>query len=216
MARAWSPRPLTPGVVTIWYRAPEILLGAKNYASPVDIWSAGLVLGELLLSSPCLPGDTNLEQLAWIVKLLGSPTADDLAALSAIGCPELVRWRREGLTSGRADNIERKFGSCATAETLTMLRGLLRWDPRARWTAAEALGSGSNRFAEMAEKWWRESPRAVDKGLLPTYPEVRNRTQRSEQSHGSHNEDRGTDEGYVFDFGESRSAGRSLKRAREP
>ena len=216
MARAWSPRPLTPGVVTIWYRAPEILLGAKNYASPIDIWSAGLVLGELLLSSPCLPGETNLDQLGCIVKLLGSPTADDLVALSAIGCPELVRWRREGLPSGRADNIERKFGSFATAETLTMLRGLLRWDPRARWTAAEALGSGSNRCAEMAEKWWRESPRAVDKGLLPTYPEVRNRTQRSRQSQSSQNEERVMDEGYVFDFGESTSAGRPLKRAREP
>jgi len=174
MARAYSPRPLTPGVVTIWYRAPELLLGTKYYSPAFDLWSAGLVLAELLQSSPCLQGDTPVEQLSLIIKLLGSPTPDDLAAPSAMGCPELIRWRRESLASGRADNLERKFLADTSPETVNFLQGLLRWDPHSRWAAAGALGIGKSRYAGMAAEWWKESPRAVVTELLPTFPEVRN------------------------------------------
>ncbi|KAL8918880.1 MAG: hypothetical protein Q9172_005238 [Xanthocarpia lactea] len=174
MARAYSVRPLTPGVVTIWYRSPELLLGTKNYTSAVDIWSAGLVLAELLQSEPCLTGETPVDQLALIVKLLGSPSPEDMAALSAMGCPDLIRWRRESLASGRADNIERRFLTNSTEETVNVLRGLLTWNPQARWTATEALGRGKSSFAVSGERWWKESPRATDKELLPTYPEIRN------------------------------------------
>ena len=214
MAREYSPRPLTPGVVTIWYRAPELLLGAKNYSPSVDVWSAGLVLGELLLSSPCLQGETPLEQLLYTVKLIGSPTAEDLATLTAMGCPDLIRWHREGLTSGRADNLERKFLNFATTETVTMLRGLLKWEPSARWTASEALGSGRNRFADLASRWWQESPRAIARGLLPTYPEVRNKAKGARMLQ-SQTEGYEEDNGYVFHFGDDGELGRPSKRARD-
>ena len=174
MARVYSPRPLTPGTVTIWYRAPELLLGTRRYTPAVDLWSAGLVLAELLLSTPCLTGETPIEQLSLIVKLIGSPTADDLGTLSAMGCPDLIRWRRESLASGRADNLERKFLASSSTETITILKGLLKWNPHTRWTAAEALGMGKGPYAATAERWWKESPRAIDKELLPTFPEVRN------------------------------------------
>ncbi|MCJ1398730.1 hypothetical protein MMC11_001931 [Xylographa trunciseda] len=216
MAREYSPRPLTPGVVTIWYRAPEILLGTKYYTQSVDMWSAGLILVELLLSTPCLTGDTPVEQLSLIVKLLGSPSSHDIAALTAMGCPELVRWRRESLASGRVDNVERRFGSATSVETANFLRGLLRWDPSARWTALEALGQCRGSNAADAERWWRESPRAIDKELLPTYPEVRNgiavgankgeatgRAAKGSTSLAS------THHGYVFDFD---GPGSALKR----
>ena len=180
MARQYTPRPLTPGVVTIWYRPPEILLGTKHYTPATDLWSAGLILAELLLSTPCLPGDSPLDQLSLIVKLLGSPTQDDMVALSALGCPDLINWRRESLATGRADNLERRFLGVSSAGTVACLRGLLTWDPRRRWTASEALGRGgrsgssSSRSSAEAEKWWKESPRAIERELLPTYPEVRN------------------------------------------
>src|SRR5437667_2053493 len=109
MAREYSPRPLTPGVVTIWYRSPELLLGTSHYTPSVDLWSAGLILAELLLCTPLLPGDTEVQQLALIVKLLGTPTPSSMAALSAMGCPDLSRWRREQLPQGRVDNLERRF-----------------------------------------------------------------------------------------------------------
>ena len=220
MARAYNPRPLTPGVVTIWYRSPELLLGTRYYTPSVDMWSAGLVLAELLFSEPCLTGETAIEQLALIVKLLGSPTSDDLAALSAMGCPELVKWRREGLTMGRVDNLERRFLSATSPETVSMLKGLLKWDPHARLTAAEALGKGRSKYATNAEKWWKESPRAVEKELLPTYPEVRNgenkaslqnRSRASKAAGGGAGEHGGD---YVFDFDDGSTLRRPVKRPR--
>jgi len=174
MAREYSPRPLTPGVVTIWYRSPELLLGTKWYTPSVDMWSAGLILAELVLSAPCLTGETPIDQLSLTVKLLGSPTSDDMAALSTMGCPELIRWRRESLATGRADNVERRFRAESSAGTVAFLQGLLKWDPRARWTATEALGRSKSKYAADADAWWDESPRAISKELLPTFPEVRN------------------------------------------
>lgn len=174
MARSYSARPLTAGVVTIWYRAPELLLGTKYYTPSIDLWSAGLVLAELLQSSPLLTGETIGEQLSLIVKLLGSPTSDDIAEFSAMGCPELIRWRRESLPSGRVDNVERRFLDRTSPETINFLKGLLSWSPGARWTAAEALGKGRSGSSVDAGKWWQEFPRATDQEFLPTYPEVRN------------------------------------------
>ena len=55
-----------------------------------------------------------------------------------------------------------------------MLKGCLRWDPQARFTAAEALGKSRSKYAATAERWWKESPRAIEKELLPTHPEIRN------------------------------------------
>jgi len=217
MARAYRPRPLTPGVVTIWYRAPELLLGTKYYTLSIDIWSAGLVLAELLLVTPCLPGETPIEQLSLTMKLLGSPTADDLASLSAMGCPELIRWRRDGLAGGRADNIERRFLEETSPETVQFLKGLLKWNPHVRWTAAEALGMGRSRYAEMAGRWWKESPRAIEKELLPTYPEVRNNGNAQSQGREVPRANEGavkSGNDYVFDFGDESSLRRPSKRPR--
>lgn len=157
-----------------------------------------------------------MEQLALIIKLLGSPTPDNLTALSAMGCPELIRWRRESLATGRADNIERRFLEQTSPETVNMLKGLLKWDPHARWTAAEALGIGKNRFAAMAEKWWLESPRAVDKELLPTFPEIRNAEKAKDMArHGRvQGESAGNGGEYVFDFGAEETLRRPGKRPR--
>ena len=208
---------MTPGVVTIWYRAPEVLLGTKYYTPSIDIWSAGLVLAELLHSTPCLTGDTAIEQLSLIVKLIGSPTPEDHAALAAMGCPDLIRWRKEGLAHGRADNLERKFLSETSEETVDVLRGFLKWDPESRWTAGEALGNGRSHFAEVAERWWRASPRAVQRELLPTYPEVRNRDNtRGLAEDGKVNPDDAQKEssGFVFDFGDGSAVRRPSKRPR--
>lgn len=222
MARGYTPRPLTPGVVTIWYRAPELLLGTKYYTPSVDLWSAGLVLAELLQSAPCLTGETPIDQLLLIVKLLGSPMPDDLATLSAMGCPELIRWRRESLTSGRPDNLERRFLAETTPETVNFLKGLLKWDPQARWTAAETLGRGKSRYAAMAAKWWSESPRTINKDLLPTYPEIRNGVAVRGMEHrtkggdpgGTKNAVKESTDGYVFDFDGQSSVRRPAKRPR--
>ncbi|GER43180.1 protein kinase superfamily protein [Striga asiatica] len=68
--------PLTSRVVTLWYRPPELLLGATQYGVAVDLWSTGCILGELYAGKPIMPGRTEVEQLHKIFKLCGSPSED--------------------------------------------------------------------------------------------------------------------------------------------
>jgi cyclin-dependent kinase 2 len=51
----------THEVVTLWYRAPEILLGAKEYSTPIDIWSIGCIFAELIGRTPLFPGEDYLD-----------------------------------------------------------------------------------------------------------------------------------------------------------
>jgi cyclin-dependent kinase 12/13 len=67
---------LTNNVVTIWYKSPELLLGAVRYTNAVDIWSAGCVHGELEMGRPLFPGKTDPEQLDLISRALGTPSED--------------------------------------------------------------------------------------------------------------------------------------------
>jgi cyclin-dependent kinase len=64
----------THEVVTLWYRAPEILLGAKTYSTPIDIWSVGCIFAEMLIGKPIFCGESEIEQLLAIFKILGTPT----------------------------------------------------------------------------------------------------------------------------------------------
>ena len=71
--------PLTNRVVTLWYRPPELLLGARAYDGvALDAWSAGCIIAELLHFSPILPGRTEVEQLHKIFKLCGSADAEEV------------------------------------------------------------------------------------------------------------------------------------------
>jgi len=63
----------TPKVVTLWYRAPELLLGTEQYSTALDIWAVGCIFGELLLNQPIFRGKSEIDQLEQIFKLLGSP-----------------------------------------------------------------------------------------------------------------------------------------------
>ena len=56
-------RTYTHEVVTLWYRAPEILLGSKTYSTPVDVWSIGCIFVEMLNAKPLFPGDSEIDQL---------------------------------------------------------------------------------------------------------------------------------------------------------
>ncbi|CAO0797791.1 unnamed protein product [Mucor circinelloides] len=67
---------MTQLVVTLWYRAPELLLGAKEYTTAIDMWSVGCIFAELLNNEALLPGRSEIDQLDRIFKLLGSPTEE--------------------------------------------------------------------------------------------------------------------------------------------
>ncbi|KAG5839808.1 hypothetical protein ANANG_G00208920, partial [Anguilla anguilla] len=66
-------KPMTPRVVTLWYRAPELLLGSKTQTTAIDMWAVGCILAELLAHKPLLPGSSEIQQVDLIVQLLGTP-----------------------------------------------------------------------------------------------------------------------------------------------
>lgn len=69
-------RPLTNKVVTLWYRAPELLLGCTDYGVAIDLWSTGCLLAEMFFGRPIMRGRTEIEQLHKIFKLCGSPSGE--------------------------------------------------------------------------------------------------------------------------------------------
>ena len=72
---------MTDYVVTRWYRAPELLLGARQYGGGVDLWSVGCIAAEMVRRAPLLPGRSHQQQLLLILSLLGTPLAAELGQL---------------------------------------------------------------------------------------------------------------------------------------
>jgi serine/threonine protein kinase len=66
-------RTYTHEVVTLWYRAPEILLGSKHYSTPVDLWSIGCIFAEMVMGRPIFAGDSEIDELFRIFRVLGTP-----------------------------------------------------------------------------------------------------------------------------------------------
>jgi len=85
LARAFGVpvRTYTHEVVTLWYRAPEILLGGKQYSTPVDIWSIGCIFAEMVTRVPLFPGDSEIDELFRIFRALGTPNEDTWPGVSS-------------------------------------------------------------------------------------------------------------------------------------
>ena len=71
-------------VVTLWYRAPDVLLGSRTYSTSIDIWSAGCILAEMFTGHPLFPGTSNDDQLQRIFKLMGTPNEHTWPNISAL------------------------------------------------------------------------------------------------------------------------------------
>lgn len=143
----------TPGVVTLWYRAPEVLLGAESYTEAVDIWGAGCVFGELLLNEPLFPGRTEAGMLDLIARLLGSPSEriwPGLAALPGGG----------SLRPTQPYNYLRQRFPRLSDEGLDLLNRLLTYDPERRLTARQAL----------RHAYFSERPMPRQPAFMPTFP----------------------------------------------
>nr|CAD7395679.1 unnamed protein product [Timema poppensis] len=77
-------RPYSHQVATRWYRAPELLYGARNYSQAVDLWAVGCILGEMQNNHPLFPGETDIEQLAIVLRTLGTPTEESWPGMSTL------------------------------------------------------------------------------------------------------------------------------------
>lgn len=149
--------PMTPRVVTLWYRAPELLYGTSDYTTSIDMWSVGCIFGELLLHTPLLPGKTELDQLTRIANLIGSPSDADRSSFSS-----LPLFRTMGVVEGKKNCLRERF-STFTDGTVELLNGLLTYSPVVRWRYREALDS----------KYFTEPPKRIDPKMMRTFPDVR-------------------------------------------
>ncbi|KAF5460972.1 hypothetical protein F2P56_020804 [Juglans regia] len=146
-------QPLTSRVVTLWYRPPELLLGATYYRTAVDLWSAGCILAELYAGKPIMPGRTEVEQLHKIFKLCGSPSED--------------YWRKSKLPHATIFKPQQPYRRCVAetfkdfpAPALSLIETLLSIDPADRGSAASALNS----------EFFTTKPLPCDPASLPKYP----------------------------------------------
>eukprot|EP01069_Polyplicarium_translucidae_P007319 Polyplicarium_translucidae@DN3089_c0_g2_i3.p1 len=123
---------LTHEVVTLWYRAPELLLGHCNYDDSVDMWSVGCILAELLSGQPLFPGDSEIDTLFKIFRLLGTPSEEDwpLYAVESLSAfPNL---------KGQSDPFG-KLNPQFDEDGQELLTRMLRYNPKCRIAAHEAL-----------------------------------------------------------------------------
>lgn len=88
----------THEIVTLWYRAPEVLLGIDCYAPAVDIWSVGCIFAELARKQALFPGDSELQQLLHIFKLLGTPEETTWPGVERLrDWHEFPQWKMQDL-----------------------------------------------------------------------------------------------------------------------
>ena len=118
-------------MVTRWYRAPELLFGAKFYGPPIDLWSAGMIFAELMLRVPYVPGISDIDQLSKIFTALGTPSEDTWPGVRSL--PDYIEFKHTPPTP-----LASTF-TAASADALALLSALLTCNPSRRPTADEAL-----------------------------------------------------------------------------
>jgi cell division cycle 2-like protein len=130
----------TRNVVTLWYRAPELLLGTTGYSTELDMWSVGCVLAEILLKKPLFTGKSEIEQLSEIFKVLGVATEERWPGYIRLPHVKSFVWKTQ-----TRNKIREKFpvvGATTTtpltAMGLDLLNGLFALDPKQRTSAYDA------------------------------------------------------------------------------
>ncbi|KAK8469533.1 hypothetical protein PHAVU_005G094100 [Phaseolus vulgaris] len=115
-----------------YYRAPELIFGATEYTTSVDIWSAGCVLAELLLGQPLFPGENQVDQLVEIIKVLGTPTREEIRCMN----PNYTDFRFPHI---KAHPWHKVFHKRMPPEAIDLASRLLQYSPKLRYSAVEAL-----------------------------------------------------------------------------
>ncbi|XP_028265632.1 cyclin-dependent kinase 11B isoform X4 [Parambassis ranga] len=148
-------KPYTPVVVTLWYRSPELLLGAKEYSTAVDMWSVGCIFGELLTQKPLFPGKSEIDQINKIFKDLGSPSEKIWPGYS-----ELPAVKKMSFTEYPYNNLRKRFGALLSDQGFDLMNKFLTYCPSKRILSDEGL----------KHEYFRETPLPIDPSMFPTWP----------------------------------------------
>lgn len=157
-------RPLTPKVASLWYRAPELLLGCSIYDNAIDNWAAGLIVAELLTGEPIIKGHHEIDQIQRMFILLGEPNLtiwpglkdmpmfQDNAVKFSMKCEVPLQE-----PTARFFDLLKPFVTSASG--VLFLQSLLMYDPFQRVTAKEALKSS----------YFVDHPIPTSPRLMPTF-----------------------------------------------
>jgi len=108
-----------------YYRAPELIFGATDYTTVIDIWSTACVTAELILGQPIFPGESGVDQLVEIIKVLGTPTRDELMAMN----PNYTEFKFPQIKPHPWSKV---FRSRTSPDTIDYVSKLLVYDPKTR------------------------------------------------------------------------------------
>lgn len=157
----------TQGVVTLWYRAPEILFAAPIYSTSVDMWAVGCIFAELILVKPLFDGKSELEQLGKIADLLGAPSDQCWPSFSQLPSAKRISFRSKPTRSRLIETIQARLTSASTSyvtnQALDLLKKMLVYDPEQRISAKDALDHA----------YFTEMPAPKDPALIQTFPDDR-------------------------------------------
>lgn len=114
-----------------YYRAPELIFGATNYTNSIDVWSAGTVMAELLLGQPIFPGDSGVDQLVEIIKVLGTPTREQIQSMN----PNYKEFKFPQI---KAHPWNKVFRVHTPAEAIDLISKIIEYTPTSRPTPQAA------------------------------------------------------------------------------
>ncbi len=114
-----------------YYRAPELIFGATDYTTNIDVWSAGCVFAELMLGQPIFPGDSGVDQLVEIIKVLGTPTREQIKEMN----PNYTEFKFPQI---KAHPWQKVFRARTSPEAIDLVSRLLEYTPSARITPLQA------------------------------------------------------------------------------
>ncbi|KAI1413749.1 kinase-like protein [Hypoxylon sp. FL1857] len=164
------PPKLTQLVVTLWYRAPELLLGAKTYGAAIDMWSVGCIFGELLTREPLLQGKTEVDELSKIFELCGIPTDESWPGFRRLPNARHLRLPKSS-TTNTGPVIRARFPLLTTAGC-ALLTSLLSLNPDQRPTAKEML----------QHEFFKQDPKPKHEAMFPTFPSKAGQERRRRRS----------------------------------
>ncbi|CAN6322000.1 unnamed protein product [Urochloa humidicola] len=114
-----------------YYRAPELIFGATEYTTAIDLWSTGCVMAELLLGQPLFPGESGVDQLVEIIKVLGTPTREEIKCMN----PNYTEFKFPQI---KAHPWHKVFQKKLPPEAVDLVSRFLQYSPNLRCTALEA------------------------------------------------------------------------------